>query len=109
MENKTETRPCCETTSDGYLCPLKAAEGKEQCWVHAYRPLHWTTAPAEYDYPLCVERTGRKGKWRDCTVEEIRVLDQYRFENFQVPRYGSGLYCVLARNTTVHVEGEATS
>ena len=61
--------------------------------------LAWTTAPVDYDY-WYVERTGEV-KYQDGTNWfQVKVTDQQRWDNYQVPRYGSGHHCA-------HVEEES--
>ena len=50
-----------------------------------------TNAPKNYDYSYMTE----VGTITLTNGKEYRILksgDQYRCENFQIPRYGSGLY-----------------
>lgn len=49
----------------------------------------YTNAPKDYDYPY-VETVAHIGNgWR-----KIKVTDIYLFENYQKPRYASGMYWV---------------
>lgn len=57
----------------------------------------FTNAPADYDYSY-MEDTGRRVHIQGMgglPYRELIVHDEYRFANFQVPRYNSGLYIVL--------------
>lgn len=57
---------------------------------------YMTNAPTVYDYDGVVETVSWWGKdsfgntWR-C----IEARDQYRFDNYQEPRYGSGFYVTI--------------
>lgn len=59
----------------------------------------YTNAPESYDYSY-VETIGTlkvgKTEWR-----KIKVTDDYRFENFQTPRYNSGLYVVKSTHDII--------
>jgi len=55
-----------------------------------YGQLYWTTAPIDYDWSYVeemqkVEVDGKE--WR-----QIKVLDSFRFEKYQIHRYGSGMH-----------------
>ena len=52
--------------------------------------LWYTNAPEEYDYSYVETVREVSPTWR-----LVRVSDQMRFENFQRPRYGSGLYVAV--------------
>lgn len=50
----------------------------------------WTTAPESYDYSYMTTvdtYTAHGASWRLVQTEDVM-----RLENFQIPRYGSGLY-----------------
>ena len=64
--------------------------------------LQWTNAPVDYDYPGVVEGVSEVEKvtrsmGRDKVVKWrlVRVLDEERFNRFQIPRYGSGFRVVF--------------
>jgi hypothetical protein len=59
--------------------------------------LYWTNAPEEYDYSYVetVRFLPEGSSWR-----LIRATDHERFQGFQRPRYGSGLYVSVSVTDT---------
>lgn len=56
----------------------------------------FTTAPEAYDYWYThTVASGIEGRDRDGEWRLVAFTDAMRFENFQSPRYGSGLYPVF--------------
>lgn len=53
----------------------------------------YTNAPEAYDYSYMVEI--HREDVRNSTWRTLEVHDEWRFENFQLPRYHSGLYSVI--------------
>lgn len=57
--------------------------------------IRFTNAPEAYDYSY-VETIHPEVAWLNVgnarAIRAVRVTDEYRWENFQAPRYGSGLY-----------------
>ena len=52
----------------------------------------YTDAPVEYDYHYTVELDPAVGTLRNGrTVRKVDITDEYRGENYQIPRYASGL------------------
>lgn len=51
----------------------------------------YTNAPPEYDYPY-MEQIGTITDASGRVWRKLFTQDEYRCTNFQLPRYGSGLY-----------------